>query len=89
MESDWTKKVIHEIGLNHRLNDKIVRAIVMSQFEIARDIMKNANPDEGYVPIIRLTELITFKVKPKKLKFLKGRKAYLKEQRERNLKLKR
>ena len=88
MESQWTKKIIHEIGLNHMLKDKTVRDIVSSQFEILRDNIRESDPENGIMPTIRLTELITFKVKPNKLKWLKGRKRYLRIRKERNLRLK-
>jgi hypothetical protein len=70
------------------LKDQVVRSIVMSQFETLRSDIENADPEHGVLPIVRLTELFTFKVKPKKLEFLRGKKRYLRIQRERSLKLK-
>jgi len=90
MDSKWTKRTIHEIGLDHMLSDRIVYEIVMSQFEATRDNIRDANPEEDNAPIIRLTELITFKVKPRKLKYLTraGRERYKEIQRKKALKLK-
>ena len=79
---------MHEIGLNHMLKDEVVRDIVASQFEILRDNIKNADPENRITPIIRLTELITFRVKINKLEAFNSKKKYLKIQRERSLKLK-
>lgn len=70
------------------LKDEVVRDIVASQFEILRDNIRNADPANKIVPIIRLTELITFRVKINKLEAFNTRSRYMKIRREKNLRLK-
>lgn len=55
----------------------------MSQFEALRDEMRDADPENGNMPIIRLTELFTFKVKPRRLNYLRGKKKYREIQQQR------
>jgi len=88
MESEWTRRAIYDIARKRGLDRKVVKAIIMSEFEAGMNNIRNADPDSGIVPVVRLTELITFKVKPKKLEHLRGRNDYLKEQRKRSLNLK-
>ena len=79
---------MHEIGLKHMLKDEVIRDIVASQFETLRDNIRDADPKNRIVPIIRLTELITFRVKFNKLEAFNSKKRYLKVRKERNLKSK-
>ena len=74
------------------LKDDVVKDIVMSQFEALRNNMRSADPANNITPNIRLTELITFRVKDGRLKAFKNRsrssKRYMEIRRKKNLKLK-
>lgn len=74
MNSKWTDKQIEKLSKKYNLGKATIRMIVMSQFELTREVVRSADESIGYFPSIRLPLLGVFKVKRTKIKYLNKKK---------------
>jgi nucleoid DNA-binding protein len=69
IHSKQIDRIFEKIALKHGIHKNTVRMIIMTEFEMIKDIMGKVDSYNNYFPYIRLEYFGVFKVKKNKRKF--------------------